>query len=435
METNEFDLALALLSLLDPVSPSDFVEKYFDREPFFLEGRPDKFDFLFQDKDFWSLVDNLSADQLGPKQLRATKNRLSFRSIRPDEVRPMVDQGGTICVTDIHRVHAGLWKFAEAIKHQLSYTGIVGFNCYCSGKESGLDVHFDQRAATTLQISGEKTWKYSNQPGVSYPRQNVIILKNKKPHYFTTGDSGVEEWERAKTPSDAEFREVTLKPGDLLFFPAGTWHAALSSEHSLALNLYFEHTECSTFVERVVREKFLPDEEWRKEFPMQLAQHHSPAKISSEVLQHMESRLKEGATFLKMLSTTPDSLNHIWNQMISDNIRSFIDPKQIHGPKPIITKELEPENRLIVAYRGRHRYSCRKNRWGQFLVSLYFGPKVINFPEEYYSFLARLSKVKSFRAGDCTMWGGDKMEYDWDDMKNILAILIKNYFLQFEKLS
>jgi hypothetical protein len=105
-------------------------------------------------------------------------------------------------------------------------------NCYYSPDQAGYGLHFDTHPVWILQVAGSKHWTVSYEPAVPNPPFNVIFPPGRervKLPWITLDRPDVDDPER--------FMRVRLDPGDVLYIPAGGWHAARAEGSSLALTL------------------------------------------------------------------------------------------------------------------------------------------------------------------------------------------------------
>ncbi|XP_066279326.1 bifunctional lysine-specific demethylase and histidyl-hydroxylase NO66 [Branchiostoma lanceolatum] len=114
----------------------------------------------------------------------------------------------------------GVWRLCSALQEYFS--SMVGANIYLTPPGTqGFAPHYDDIEAFVLQLEGKKHWKlYSpRNEGEKLPR-------------FSSGNFSQEEIGEA-------ILDVTLEPGDLLYFPRGTIHqaSALPDTHSLHITV------------------------------------------------------------------------------------------------------------------------------------------------------------------------------------------------------
>jgi hypothetical protein len=281
-----------LRALLWPIAPETFVHDYWAKRPLFVKGFPQKFAGFFDTAAFSGAL--TGSGPLPPNFLRASFDKKTpagasappptsaelFSSAfpaSPDQAVPLFDAGATLCVSQLETRVPALVGFLAAIKRQLGFPGKVSFNAYLSGQQSGYNWHFDSRIATTLQIEGTKTWRFSSRPTIAWPRSNGSLRADGTAQY---SDPGVvaQPWEQLSAFDPADTTEVTLEPGDLLVLPAGVWHEACGGDAgSLALNLTFTPVSYTTLVRTLLDTILASEAGWRSPSPV------LPGEVAGEV--------------------------------------------------------------------------------------------------------------------------------------------------------
>jgi hypothetical protein len=268
-----------LQELVSPLDSRELVDSYFSRTSVSVKGHPGKFDHIF---DWARLRQALSRG----KSLAGTSYNIKAAFTRGEEAgssRGMIDAdhhqvadllnaGATICITDIHLADPVLCQWAQAVRAQLNFNGLVGANCYVSPDGSGLPTHYDKRVATSIQIAGSKRWRFSTKSAKPWPLENAVY----QPGIST--DVGT-------LPEHMEFGEVELQPGDLLCLPAGAWHSARGIGYSLALNLYFSPRNLLLDLAPLLQRLAVSSEKWRGGPPATLekARGNTPEAVSAYI--------------------------------------------------------------------------------------------------------------------------------------------------------
>jgi ribosomal protein L16 Arg81 hydroxylase len=292
--------ASALQRILAPLSVDEFVEKYFQRRPLKLSGAPTKFDFLFREGEF---LDNLER----VKHIRAVFPKNRQARIQPPEIPDMMEAGATICITGMERAHPRLREAARRIRSELNYAGEVSFRAYLSPPDSGFDLHFDARIATTLQIAGTKRWWFSDEPAVAFPTHN----------------SGREAPgpRRYKAPPAEKLRSVVLKPGDVLCLPAGVWHRAKGSTMSLALNMAFDHNGGGVFdsIVNMLQQRLTDDPGWREPLPVVVGGKRN--RLPEAVAAMLRKRIDALQSELHELRHDEAKLTRAWRMAMRAGVR------------------------------------------------------------------------------------------------------------------
>ena len=294
-----------LQELVSPISSEEFVNSYFARASLNLEGHPQKFDHIFgwerlrqalsRGQDISDGRYNITASFSSGEDSGSSREMIKAQH---DQVIELLNAGATICITNIHMADPFLAQWAQAIRAQLNFTGTVGVNCYVSPDGSGLPMHYDKRVATTLQIAGSKRWKFSVEPAKVWPNTNEVYIEGE-----TEGDVG-------KLPADMEFREVELKPGDVLCLPAGAWHSARGIGHSLALNLYFAPRNLFDQFIPLLQDFAVANEHWRGGPPATVEK--TQGEMPQTVAAYMRERIEEFHKMALEIIDSPDSLAEPW---------------------------------------------------------------------------------------------------------------------------
>ena len=284
--------------ILSPVSVAEFGRVHFQQRPLLVPGNPSKFDFLFRQDDFKYRLDQAT-------EIRAVFPHLWQASIRPGDIKEMINAGATICVTGMEKAHRKLGQAARRIQKELRYPGRVSFRAYLSPPGGGFDIHFDARVATSLQIAGTKRWWYSRRPAIEFP-----VANSSRPPGQAPGEP--------RPPTLRNLTSVLLCPGDLLCLPAGTWHRAEAESMSLALNLAFDHNGVRLLesIALAVEQRLEGNLGWRK--PPSIAPGASARSVPPIVAAELRTRIDYIRRELATLQTSPAALRRIWLSTLAD---------------------------------------------------------------------------------------------------------------------
>lgn len=151
--------------------------------------------------------------------------------IQPEQAQKLFRAGMTICASMLDE-SGPCGEVIAAYRRAITTGAPPHVNCYYSPEGRGYGLHFDTHPVWILQVSGSKHWTVSYEPAVRNPRFNVV---------FPPGRDHVKlPWialDRPNTSDPERFMQVQLQPGDVLYMPAGCWHAARAEGSSLALTL------------------------------------------------------------------------------------------------------------------------------------------------------------------------------------------------------
>jgi ribosomal protein L16 Arg81 hydroxylase len=273
--------------VLRPVTLRRFADEYFNQTPLFIRGKKTKYQFLFRPEEWdQKLRDVTDIHAIFPGYWKI--------KISPSAISEMVGAGATICVTGLECAHPKLARAAAQIRRELGFLGEVSFRAYLSPPGGGVDIHYDARVATTLQLSGSKRWWFSANPHHPYPSRNST-----RPAGWTA---------TSRPPPIRSLRSVLLRPGDLLCLPAGTWHRARAQTTSLALNLAFDSNrpELLDLVTALVGPTLEKDEAWRR--PLPISPGVSTATSYEAALPELRNKISLFAKQLSQLSANEPQL-------------------------------------------------------------------------------------------------------------------------------
>jgi ribosomal protein L16 Arg81 hydroxylase len=215
--------------IMAPLGAETFTRDYLWQQPLHLQGSPDK----FHDVMNWDVLNRL----LGTTTVWTNQTMLlildretvpvaaytspmparsSGTEFRPDPVRVQqyLARGATMVLNFIDQLTPELSAFARSLEVALG--GKVQANLYLSSKrKQGFNAHFDFHDVFAMHVMGEKTWTVF-KGRCEWPIQHPMF----------------EGWtrERHDQHKGELWREVTLKPGDLLYLPRGQYHYALADD-------------------------------------------------------------------------------------------------------------------------------------------------------------------------------------------------------------
>ncbi len=246
---------MSLLSrLLAPVKVDSFLRHHWDQRSLYLPGEPAKVAAL-------DLGFDLTQMKLAARELESVSGSTKAQFfntdgvhreflIRADQIDDLLGAGMTICVKDVGRAHAPIARLAARLGNDLGTLGGVLVYAFASPPSGGFDIHFDTSNILTFQLEGEKTWRFADTPAVRFPRANHVPSYAHAEREYQSRHPYADV--RPPVPDTLETR--TLRPGDLLFLPAGTWHQTAASIHSLSLAVNFPPVQAiDVLAEELVR--------------------------------------------------------------------------------------------------------------------------------------------------------------------------------------
>ncbi len=220
-------MVMSFDEILQPLGGETFLEDYLGKRPVHIEGGAEKFRSLMS----WSVLNRLlgmnslwdterlvmvlDRETVPPAQYVGRDPSASGQPIAdPAKVRQYVRQGATLVLNDIDQLTPELSAFARTMEEALG--GKVQGNLYQSSKRrQGFKVHYDTHDVFAVHCEGEKVWPVFEgraEDPIAHP-------------IFKTVPQEAHEEAKGKL-----WKEVRMKPGDLLYLPRGQYHYALADD-------------------------------------------------------------------------------------------------------------------------------------------------------------------------------------------------------------
>ena len=215
--------------IMAPLGAEEFTRDYLGQRPLHLQGPADKFRTVMD----WEALNRLlgittvwtpqtmllilDKETVPPASYTTpAPARNGGTELRPDpaRVQQYLARGATMVLNFIDQLTPELAAFARSLEQALG--GTVQANLYLSSKrKQGFNAHFDFHDVFAMHVMGEKTWTVF-QGKAEYPIQHPTF----------------EGWprERHDQLKGELWREVRLRPGDLLYLPRGQYHYALADD-------------------------------------------------------------------------------------------------------------------------------------------------------------------------------------------------------------
>lgn len=206
----------ALSLVLDPLSLSDFMQQYWEREPLHIER---------DDAGYFSGILNIRQVEsvLSSHELRFPSVQLS-RKLSPVAVAAYTDgdnrimphrlieehrQGATIVMSGAHQLIPTLSSFRRGVQAALGLR--CQTNLYLSPPaQQGFGAHYDSHDVFILQVQGSKTFNF-HEGGVE------------RPYSHEGFDASIHE-------PGKQAESITVNAGDTLYIPRGVFHDAVACD-------------------------------------------------------------------------------------------------------------------------------------------------------------------------------------------------------------
>jgi hypothetical protein len=260
--------------LIAPVSVDDFLSSTFQKEVRVWRNSQTPFDRIFPFEDYYDLMKACSRDE----QIRYFQGRKGTYSSQIDRsfilpvlrsadgnwiegaCRSFLDDGGSFLFFELGDISREVAQLVETFKRFFNCEVYVNAFATPPGIQS-VYRHFDPHDVFAFQIRGKKVWRF-HKPLKGYSKfvtkQPLVDVRNER--------------------TDLEFDcEITLGPGDLMYFPRGAIHEVIADEgdeYSFHFTLTLVYNTWSDLLLNAVHEvskEWLSLEEFRNYAPLMLS--------------------------------------------------------------------------------------------------------------------------------------------------------------------
>lgn len=399
-----------LSRLLAPVTPREFVSRYWGRKPLYIPGTADRFaELAFDLPTLTRAIDHRVPPGYLEVRFIDAAGRLTKGPSRPEAYRPA--DGITLQAFRICDRLERLASFCAGIKIGLSLPGTVTMTGYAVPAGMGFGTHFDCQPNFVLQLEGTKLWRFSTTPEVAWPPLNVANAGRAAELMDLYPFLPVQY-----PPDERKFVEQLLAPGDVLFLPAGTWHQTRSIDLSLSLTMTCIPTTAVDIVEETLRTSLARSESWRRNVPPVLAADVRPGRLPAPVERFFEARLAELRRQVRSLRA--EDLYASWLR----GLATFESPLGPQGSEP--APSLAPDDVLRVSRDVPLRVVTNPDTQ---TISLYRLDQRLDLAGAARPLVEALTRTARFPARRACKWLGE--DYTWEDVAPLLQALVRAGFL------
>lgn len=304
-----------------------FFENHWEKRSFHRShADPSRFSHLISVDQFFA-SDVFSCAQL--KRARPQEDGwYKEQPLDPAEARQQAELGHTICATMLDPA-GDCGQLIAGYKQDIISAASFHVNAYYSPEGAGYPIHFDTHPVWILQVEGRKHWTVGLEPQVRDPMSNVLFppdRKRVKLPWITLDRPDVED--------DTRFMQVCLDPGDVLYIPAGTWHAARAEGYSLALTLAMERFSGLDLLHLLM-------------YQVAFAKYPELTRRLSAIPRGHEST-RHGDEVRARLVGAKEQLKHILDQLDGPGLMAFFEalarhPEMRGGQSVIVDRQAEVE--------------------------------------------------------------------------------------------
>lgn len=389
------DLEGELDRLFHPISPHVFFARYWERKSLLIKGAADKFTRLGFSSDALYKTGRNAGESQVCKAWVAMQREIA---IDPRSIKRHYSAGRSICMSNVQLHHEPLRQVVAALKSVLGLAHQIGFACYLSPKQQGIPLHCDRHDVFILQIEGEKQWRYARTAATRFP---VAATRPADPR---TIEQFVELHGRDRTriPRERDLVCSVLRPGDLLYLPAGTFHATLAAKHSLSLTLGCTPRPVASIISKAIERAFRDRPEWRRNPPPVLPSQPGAAGAIERLLR---GRMRDLSRWLA--SADVEDFASVWRSDVAD---FRWDPPAPAAPEPIA-----PQTQLVRVWPVA---TGRARRTGP--LEVLAANRIFTVPRRHQRLVTGLASHARFSADQTRRWG----QCSWPTARSFVELML-----------
>lgn len=401
-------MRIDLRRILRPHTPEAFVRRYWTTRALHIRGTPAKFRSLEFGRH---ALGALAAGPVAPEiiaQHHDVDGRPRGVIIDPPLAEPLFRAGMTICFQGLDRLHPGIARGAAAIKLGLNYPDRVAVNANWSPDGAGYGLHFDCHQTFVLQLEGEKRWRFAPAPLLPFPPRSLSFGDPE----LVTAFRRDYPWARLVMPDETRMIERVLRPGDVLYLPAGTCHRTDARGSSLSLTVSCWRTSVLELLWQDLTSRLTRRESWRRPVPAFTRSGAGGTTFPPAATDFLAARLRDLRTIVN--GWTPADLALTFFSSVGD---AAPPAAPIDSPTPIrrFDRFEVPSPIVCVPATGA-------GAGGR--VHVFAAGLRLSVPPTARPFLQQLARRRRFRADEALRWSGSRGRLPWPQVREGLAVLL-----------
>ncbi len=253
---------IGLSALIGAKNAAEFMAGSWPKQPFVAHNLGTYIQPIL-DISFLQSLEALLQTWHGPIQahLPDVSDESSSIDVNSKEARKLFSNRMALLFNDVQSLSPELENWIKALAKDLGLPASTYGRCmvYATPDGKGTAAHFDQNINFVLQIHGTKHWSVAPNTSVENPTQRFTIGQDLDPELASYAENEMP----GEMPNKGR-REITLKPGSILFVPRGWWHCTEATGEALALNFTFSQPTWVDLFTLALRSRLLLSPAWRE---------------------------------------------------------------------------------------------------------------------------------------------------------------------------
>ena len=184
-----------------------------------------------------------------------------YRKLQVDPVQAagLFRTGATLAFESVDQWHPVLGRWVRALARDFGLPAdLCHCNVYVSPKGGGVPRHFDSHHVIVVHLIGTKIWTLSPNRNVVHPVDNHVASHEPSPSLARDAHGRIS---RAMPRGSTR---TAMRPGSVLFLPAGHWHATRSMGSSMSVTFGLRTLRWVELLRDAIVARLEPIAEWRE---------------------------------------------------------------------------------------------------------------------------------------------------------------------------
>ena len=322
-----------LARLIAPVTPRQFEEEYADQRPLYISrDDPEYFADLLTFDDVDRLLtlsgpafENIRVAANGVDAIISSpESRRHEAANRLETIYRHYRAGSTIVLNSVNERIEPLKRLERTLNAELG-AGLE-MNVYLTpgGQAQGFRPHYDTHDVLVLQIHGTKTWGVYGTPfpqPLPMPAQEFNTMKG-----------------LLNVPAEPD-RELEMRPGDVLFLPRGTVHAATSNETATVhLTIGIHRQLWFPLIQEALLEVVARDPRLRASLPLGFNRTPEATAQAAEQLRTLLDALAEQAPVQRLVGMAAGRATFHASPSLRGHLNDLETLDQLTGSTPVFRR-------------------------------------------------------------------------------------------------